>query len=63
MALTTAMTGQLAASVWLGYWLGSWADRLWGTRPWLMVVGLLAGLAIGVYGIVRLLKPFLGGDE
>lgn len=63
MAVVTAMAGQLAASLFLGYGAGAWADRAWGTRPWLTVVGLLAGLAVGAYGIVRLLKPFLGGDE
>ncbi|GAB6935031.1 hypothetical protein JCM14720_09520 [Calditerricola yamamurae] len=63
MAVVSAMAGQLAASVLLGYWAGTWADRAWGTHPWLLVVGLLGGLAVGIYGIVRILRPYLGGDE
>jgi F0F1-type ATP synthase assembly protein I len=33
--------------------LGYAADRWWGTRPWLLLAGLLLGLIVGFYGLAR----------
>jgi F0F1-type ATP synthase assembly protein I len=33
--------------------LGYAADRWWGTRPWLLLVGLLLGLIVGFYELAR----------
>lgn len=32
----------------IGFFLGDWLDRRWGTGPWLMGVCLLLGLAAGI---------------
>ncbi len=42
-----------------GFWLGRYADRLLGTGPWLMMSGLLLGLAAGVYSVYRLVRSYL----
>jgi len=33
--------------------LGYWADTRFGTAPWLLVVGLLLGIVVGFYEIVK----------
>jgi len=36
----------------LGWWLG-------GKRPLFMIIGLVAGLIIAVYGVYRMIKPLV----
>lgn len=52
-ALGSTIAVQFAASVFLGMWVGRWLDERFGTAPWLMVVGLLAGLGAGTLGVYR----------
>ena len=33
--------------------LGYAADQWWGTRPWLLLAGLLLGLIVGFYELAR----------
>jgi len=33
--------------------LGYAGDRWWGTRPWLLLAGLLLGLIVGFYELAR----------
>ena len=35
---------------------GYWLDLKWGTTPWLTVVGLVFGGALGFLGLVKLLR-------
>ncbi len=44
---------QLAATVVLMFLLGSWVDREFGTEPWIMLAGLLVGIAAGLYNFFR----------
>jgi F0F1-type ATP synthase assembly protein I len=37
--------------------LGYWADRSWGTSPWLLIVGGALGFAFLMYEVVKLAKP------
>ena len=32
-----------------GAWLGYGADQHWGTAPWLLFVGAVLGIAVGLY--------------
>jgi ATP synthase protein I len=32
-----------------GAWLGSWADKHFGTTPWLLVTGAILGIVVGFY--------------
>jgi F0F1-type ATP synthase assembly protein I len=36
--------------------LGAWADRSWGTGPWLAVSGAILGFAAGMSQLLRLAK-------
>lgn len=47
----------------LGTGAGHWLDGKLGTAPWLLVVGLLAGLAIAVYGVYRMIKPLISDNH
>lgn len=42
---------------------GHWIDGQLGTSPIFIVVGLLAGLAIGALGVYRLIQRFLAKFE
>ena len=44
---------QLALSVVVFFFLGRWLDQLWGTGPWLMLAGLLIGVAGGFLQFFR----------
>ncbi len=52
MALYSAILAQLAGSVLVGIFLGRWLDEKIGLEPLFMIIGLLAGLAIGVLGVI-----------
>jgi F0F1-type ATP synthase assembly protein I len=39
-----------------GWWLG-------GKKPLFMILGLLAGLAIAVYGVYRMIKPLMNDKK
>lgn len=49
----------LAVSVLVGFWVGRYLDRLLATDPWLMLLGVLLGLAAGVYSVYLLIRAYL----
>lgn len=58
VALTSTIGAELAIMVTLGYYGGKLLDENLGTGPWLMVAGILAGVAAGTWGIIRTLEKF-----
>jgi len=44
---------EMAVAILLGWWLGTKGDARFGTAPWLMLVGLLFGVAAGFRGLIR----------
>jgi F0F1-type ATP synthase assembly protein I len=42
---------------------GLWLDNIFSTRPFLLIVGLVFGLAMAGFGVYRLLLPLMGGKE
>ena len=44
---------ELGLSVMIGLIGGQWLDRQFGTDPWLLLLGLLLGMAAGFLGILR----------
>lgn len=62
MALMSAILSQLAGSVLVGVLLGRWLDRVIGTGPLFLIFGLLAGLAAGIYAMMRLVQHFFSGE-
>ena len=47
---------ELVAGVAVGFFIGWWLDRLFGTAPFLMVVFLGLGAAAGILNVVRTAK-------
>ncbi len=45
-----------------GLLLGLWLDGKFGTRPWLTLVGIIAGLVLAIYGAYRMILPNLRKD-
>lgn len=50
----------LAVCVLLGFWGGKALDETYSTAPIFLLVGIIVGLAVGIYAIVLMIKPFLG---
>lgn len=59
MAVTTAIGVEMAITVTLGYYGGKILDAQFNTGPWLMITGILLGVAAGVWGIITIVKRFI----
>ncbi len=51
---------QLGLTILLGALVGYYLDRRWGTSPWLILVGTLAGTAGGFFELAYALKGVSG---
>lgn len=45
----------------LGWFIGDWLDKYWGTAPYLMIVFILLGFSAGIREFIRILKRFGDG--
>lgn len=57
-ALMSAIVSQLVGSILVGIFFGKWMDQKLGTLPLFLIVGLLLGLASGIYGMLKLIRHF-----
>lgn len=62
-ALASTIAVQFAASVFVGVWLGDFLDERLNTRPWLMLAGLLTGIAAGMLGAYRTVFSLLDKNK
>ncbi|RLQ93530.1 AtpZ/AtpI family protein [Falsibacillus albus] len=62
MALYTAILSQLVGAILIGLFGGKWIDHKLGTTPLFLVIGLLLGLAAGIYTMLRSVRHFFSGD-
>ncbi|WP_442596904.1 AtpZ/AtpI family protein [Neobacillus sp. D3-1R] len=62
MALMSAILSQLVGSVLIGIFSGRWVDQKIGTEPLFLILGLLIGLATGIYAMLRLIQHFFSGE-
>jgi F0F1-type ATP synthase assembly protein I len=49
--------------IFLGVWGGLWLDDKLGTRPLLVILGLLVGLVVAFYGVYRMILPSLDNRQ
>ena len=49
----------IGISILLGVGGGLWLDNKFGTRPILVIVGLILGLVVALYGVYRMLLPLV----
>ncbi|WP_409303218.1 AtpZ/AtpI family protein [Peribacillus sp. SCS-155] len=62
MALMSAILTQLAGCTLFGIFCGNWLDKRLGFEPLFLVVGLLIGLAAGVFAVQRTVRQYFSGD-
>ncbi|MFX3624431.1 MAG: AtpZ/AtpI family protein [Ectobacillus sp.] len=60
--LMTGILSQLVGSILVGIFLGKWIDGKLDTFPLFLIIGLLLGLAAGIYGMIKLIQQFNPGD-
>ena len=53
----------IAGSILLGIVAGLWLDSKLDTRPVMVILGLLLGLAVAFWGVYRMLLPLLANKE
>ncbi|MFH1648052.1 MAG: AtpZ/AtpI family protein [Chloroflexota bacterium] len=53
----------IAACILLGTLAGLWLDNKLNTRPLLMIGGLLAGLAVAIYGVYQMIRPLMSDKQ
>lgn len=53
----------IGGSILLGVVLGRWLDNKFNTRPILVIVGLLVGIVVALYGVYRMLIPLMGNKR
>jgi ATP synthase protein I len=55
--VATIATGgiEFAVTILLGVFAGQWLDRRMGTAPWLVILGVVLGGAVGFYNLYRTL--------
>ncbi|ABZ83478.1 conserved hypothetical protein [Heliomicrobium modesticaldum Ice1] len=62
-ALASTIGAEFAASVFIGFTAGRYADKAWGTDPWLMLTGVLLGVAGGFFGVYYLVTAFFKEEK
>jgi ATP synthase protein I len=62
MALMSAILSQLVGSILIGIFAGRELDQWLETEPLFLIIGLLIGLAAGVYAMLRLVQHFFSGE-
>lgn len=53
----------IGISILLGVLAGSWLDSKFGTKPLFVIVGVILGVVVAVYGVYRMLLPLIGGKQ
>ncbi len=54
---------EMAVATGIGWGIGYWLDNKYDTGPWLMLVGLLFGVAAGFNGLIRTAKQVHGRSQ
>jgi F0F1-type ATP synthase assembly protein I len=63
VALVSAIGFDLVVCMAAGYFGGSYMSRLAGGKPIWIVAGIVLGLAVGIAGVVLLLRTYTEGSE
>ena len=56
IGLYTSIHIMLGVGPLLGWWLGKEAQQRWGGEPWLVVAGVVLGLAVAVRQVYKVIK-------
>ena len=58
---TGAVGIEIAVAIVIGYFGGNYLDKKLGTQPWLMYLGLLAGIGAAIKALVRVTREYQRG--
>ncbi|MBW1704688.1 MAG: AtpZ/AtpI family protein [Deltaproteobacteria bacterium] len=58
MGFYSALITEMCLSVAAGLVGGYYADRYLGTSPWLLILGMIAGIGAGIHTLVRIVHKF-----
>jgi F0F1-type ATP synthase assembly protein I len=58
---TGAVGIEIAVAIVIGYFGGNYLDKKFGTQPWLMYLGLLAGIGAAIKALVRVTREYQRG--
>lgn len=61
-AIMSAILSQLVGSILIGIYAGIRLDRWIKTEPLFLIVGLLLGLAVGIYSMLLLVHHYYSGE-
>ena len=61
IAITIPMV--LLAGPLVGWFIGSWLDKKFGTEPWFLTIMLIMGLAAGIRQTIQLIKQISRDDK
>jgi F0F1-type ATP synthase assembly protein I len=61
--LLLAIPTLLIVSPMVGFWIGDWADRRFGTEPWLGIAGLAVGFAAAGRETYRIYRRYQAEEE
>ena len=53
----------IAACILIGFFSGLWLDNKLDKSPIFMIGGLLAGLAVAIYGVYRMIRPLMNDSQ
>lgn len=53
----------LAAGMFIFFKIGQWLDARWGTKPWLALLGIILGLAVGFKSLFTEIFRLERGDR
>jgi F0F1-type ATP synthase assembly protein I len=62
MALMSAILSYLVGPTLVGLFAGRWLDGKIGSEPLFLILGLLLGLATGVFGVLYAVRKFFSGE-
>ncbi|WP_243291973.1 AtpZ/AtpI family protein [Bacillus sp. FJAT-47783] len=62
MALMSVILSQLVGSTLIGIFAGRWLDDRFHSSPFFLIIGLLIGLAAGIYAMLRLVQHYFSGE-
>jgi ATP synthase protein I len=63
LAMAASIGTELVVAVILGLLVGRWADAKLGTQPALLLIGVFAGITVGLYQLIRRTKLPQGGTK
>ena len=63
LAMAFRLATEMVAALFVGGAIGWFLDRWWGTRPWLLLVFLLLGMAAGILNAYRASQRWVGDDQ